>query len=62
MVNFFTRLRHKETKETKEDVSEDEGFSKDVGEGWSYDARKSVIRLTQRTAQQMHTLTLTTKI
>ena len=62
VVNFLTRLRHKEAEGTKEDVSEDEGFSKDVGEGWSYDTRKSVMRLTQRTTQQMHTLTPTKKI
>ena len=60
MINFLTRLRHvgsDKLDEEESEESEDEGFSEEVGVGWSYDATKSVIRLTQRAAQQMHTLT-----
>ena len=60
----MTRFGHKETEVegTKECLSEDEGIVEDEEEGWSYDAGKSVMVLTQRTAQQMHTLMLTMKI
>ena len=65
VVNFLTRLRHVgrrklDVKESEE--SEDEGFSEEVKVGWSYDPTKSVMRLTQRTAQQMATLAPTLQI
>ena len=65
VVNFLTRLRHVGTRESDEkesEESEDEGFSEEVKVGWSYDSTKSVMRLTQRTAQQMPTLTPTMQI
>ena len=36
--------------------SEDEGFNEEIKVGWSYNPVKNVMRLTQRTAQQMRTL------
>ena len=62
IVNFLTRLRHEEMEEKKKCLSEDEGIVEDEEEGWSYDTGKSVMVLTQRTAQQMNTLTPTMKI
>ena len=45
-----------------EEESEDEGFSEEVKVGWSYGTSKNVMRLTQRTAQQMSSLTPTMQI
>ena len=42
--------------------SEDEGFNKEIKVGWSYNPMKNVMRLTQRTAQQMYGLQPTLKI
>ena len=62
MINFLTRLRQVGSDEMDTEESEDEGFSEEVKVGWSYDASKNVMRLTQRTAQQMATLTPTMQI
>ena len=61
VINFLTRIRHKE-KEEKDGQSEDEGIVEDEEEGWSYDAGNRVMCLTQRTAQQMPSLSPTMEI
>ena len=65
IVNFLTRLRHAGTNEMdvkESEESEDEGFSEERKVGWSYNPVKDVMRLTQRTAQQMSSLQPTMKI
>ena len=65
VVNFLTRLRYvggNELDDEESEESEDEGFSEEVKVGWSYDASKNVMHLTQRTAQQMAMLTPTMQI
>merc|ERR1712081_111886 len=65
VVNFITTLRHAGRDEMDEDESEeseDEGFNKEIKVGWSFNPVKNVMRLMQRTAQQMHSLQPTMKI
>merc|ERR1712081_71367 len=63
VINFITTVRHAGRNETEDNMdhedSEDEGFDEKLGEwkvGWSYNPVKDVMRLTQRTAQQIRTL------
>ena len=42
--------------EEESEESEDEGFNEEIKVGWSYNPVKNVMRLTQRTAQQMYGL------
>ena len=65
MVNFLMTLRHigrDETDDDESEESEDEGFNEEVMVGWSFNPVKNVMRLTQRTAQQMSGLQPTLKI
>ena len=58
-------LRHAGRDGMDEDESEesvDEGFNEEIKVGWSYNPVKNVMRLTQRTAQQMYSLQPTMKI
>ena len=48
--------------EEESEESEDEGFNEEIKVGWSSNPVKNVMRLTQRTAQQMHSLQPTMKI
>merc|ERR1711954_570275 len=57
--NFLITLRHVGRDEMDDDESEEsegEGFNEEIKVGWSYNPVKNVMRLMQRTAQQMRTL------
>ena len=59
VVNFLTTLRHvgrDKMDDDESEESEDEGFNEEIKVGWSFNPVKNVMRLTQRTAQQMHSL------